>query len=82
MSFSPPLRDEHLAGERFKAKWLACTRRRYFQLKQFALSCAPVSYTFCYAGLDPESLNTVTYGSDSELDEALVRIFTVLHTFG
>ena len=73
-------RNEKLAGDWLEAKWLASSKTKFFELSKTALRWPPVSYTLCFADVDPEKLHKVTYGSSSELDNTLVGLLQVVLT--
>lgn len=70
---SKPPREDQLTGNWLEAKWFANARTRFFDFSKNALKWPPVSLDFCLAGVDPEKLFNVTYGSSSELDTTLVH---------
>lgn len=71
---SAPPRDDQLASNSVEAKWLVYTKKRVFELGKTAFQWPPVSPTFCFAGVDPKSIYTITYGTTSKLDNILVRL--------
>ena len=64
--------DERLTGNWLEAKWLGSTKTQFLELSKLALKWPPVSHTFCFAGVEPENLYHMTYGSNSELHKTLV----------
>ena len=66
MPSSPPPRDDRPAEN-----W-ASTRTRFYEMTKVALEWPAVSHTYCFAGVEPEKLYKVTYGSNSELRNILV----------
>lgn len=75
MSLSASPRDKQLAGNWLETKWLASTKTSFSELSNIALKWPPVSRTFYLAGVDPENLYQVTYGSNRELHDTLHAIY-------